>query len=166
MNIFETRELEQKIRSESEDDLINLVLRHVKVDLYDRWGLAYLEFAELEESPNTESLGIIVEKFLEEKFNTREHLYLNNDITFRNGEYHVLVELAGTEFFTEPEHTQLQKSLSELTDHPVVLYVRSKPEVVVTKNGNISFEKLKGQMLQQMKKMHSDQLENISKETL
>jgi predicted nuclease of predicted toxin-antitoxin system len=60
----------------------------------------------------------------------------------------------------------LQQSLYELTDHPVVLYVRSKPEVVVTKNGNISFEKLKEQMLQQLKKMHADQLESISKETL
>jgi uncharacterized hydrophobic protein (TIGR00271 family) len=166
LNIFEIRELERKIRFESKDDLISLVLRHVKVDLYDRWGLSYLEFAELEVSPNTENIGIIVGEFLEEKFNTREHLFINTDITFRNGEYHVLVELAGTKFFTEAEHTLLQQSLYELTDHPVVLYVRSKPEVVVTKNGNISFEKLKEQMLQQLKKMHADQLESISKETL
>jgi uncharacterized hydrophobic protein (TIGR00271 family) len=165
LSIHEIRDLEGKIRSGTKNNSISLVLRHVKVDLYDRLGVAYLEFSSLEKA-EVESTEIKVDDFLKKTFRNTEYLYLNTDITLRAGEHHVLVELAGTKFFTEAEHTQLQQELSELTDHPVVLYVRSKPEVVVTKDGHISFDQLKEQMLQQLQKQHADELKTITEETL
>jgi len=165
LNIHEIRDLEGKIRSQTENNSISLVLRHVKVDLYDRLGHAYLEFSSLEKA-EVESTEFKVDEYLKKTFSNTEYLYLNTDITLRAGEHHVLVELAGTKFFTKAEHSQLQQELSELTDHPVVLYVRSKPEVVVTKNGHISFDRLKERMLQQLQKLHAEELQTITEETL
>ena len=157
--------LEQEIRSQTKNDTINLVIRHVNVDLYDRLGLAYLEFAEVDITSSDETAGKI-QDFLEINFNNSKYLFDNLDITFRENKYHILVELKGTQFFTEDEHTRLQRDLSDLTDHPVVLYVRSTPEVVITKDGNISFKKLKKEMLQQMERLHAGQLKRISEDTL
>jgi len=100
------------------------------------------------------------------KFNNSEHLLDNIDIAFREEKYHILVELKGTQFFTDDEHTRLQRDLSDLTDQPVVLYVRSTPEIVITKDGNISFKKLRKEMLQQMERLHNEQLKRISEDTL
>ena len=157
--------LEQEIRSQTKNDTINLVIRHVNVDLYDRLGLAYLEFAEVDITTSDEIVARI-QGFLETKYNNSEHLLDNIDIAFREEKYHILVELKGKQFFTKDEHTRLQRDLSDLIDQPVVLYVRSTPEIVITKDGNISFKKLRKEMLQQMERLHNEQLKRISEDTL
>lgn len=161
----EISSLEQEIRSQTKNNTINLVIRHVNVDLYDRLGLAYLEFAEVDIASSDETAEKI-QAFLETNFNNSKYLFDNLDISFREKKYHVLVELKGTQFFTEDEHTRLQQDLSDLIDHPVELYVRSTPEVVITKDGNISFRKLKKEMLQQMERLNTEQLKRISEDTL
>jgi uncharacterized hydrophobic protein (TIGR00271 family) len=163
----EVGDLEQEIQNRVGNPLIRLVLRHVNMNLYDRWGHSYFEFAQLEKiTVEQESLFGEIQSFLKTKFSTSPYLFISSDFSIREGVYHILVELAGTQFFSQEEHAQLQQELSKKTGGTVELYVRSKPEVVVTGQGPTSFDMLKDKMLQRMEGLYPDKLYTITDDSL
>ena len=107
-----------------------------------------------------------MEEEIRKSLNDSNYIHINTDISFREGVFQVLVEIAGTQFYSKAEHSNLQQTLSEISDSPIELYVRSIPEIVVTKDGNISFDMLKERLQQQIKEQHKKQIEIITQESL
>ena len=164
----ETELLEEKIRDKAGDDSINLVLRHVKVDLYDKDGLGYLELADLEGINDTYKANQLeIEEEIERIFsNSNNHILQNTIIRFRDRGYLILVELLGRGDFTDPEYDQLHDSIIKVSDYPIDLNVRFKKDIVVTKEGSISFGMLKQRLQPYVDEQLKNQMENIVQESL
>ena len=163
----EILELEKKIQQQGNNYSIGLVIRNVEVELYDKWGQSYLEFAQFDGKQNENNHILInMEEEIRKSLNDSNYIHINTDISFREGVFQVLVEIAGTQFYSKAEHSNLQQTLSEISDSPIELYVRSIPEIVVTKDGNISFDMLKERLQQQIKEQHKKQIEIITQESL
>jgi len=163
----EILKLETMIQQQGNNDSIDLMVRSVEVDLYDKWGQNYLEFAQFEDRQSeNDPIHINMENEIRETLSNSNYIHTNTDISFRKGKYHILVELAGTQFYSKTEHTTLQKTLSEISDSPVELYVRSIPEIVVTSDGNISFDMLKERLQRQIREQYQGQIDKITEESL
>lgn len=163
----EILELEKKIQLQGDNDSVGLVVRSVEVGLYDKWGQSYLEFVQYDDRySENDPIQIKMENKISEILRNSNYIHTNTDISVRDGEYHVLVELAGTQFYSKTEHTNLQETLSEISGTPIELYVRSVPEIVVTSDGNISFDMLKKRLQRQIKDQYKGQIEKVSEETL
>jgi len=60
----------------------------------------------------------------------------------------------------------LRKKLTEITGDQLRVYVRSKPEVVLTQNGFTSFDKLQDQFLNQVGSVYKKEIDKIIEEAL
>jgi len=163
----EIRSLEQKIREKSDDGSIHLVLRHVKVDLYDKSGLGYLELADLEGIEEThDAKQYEIEKEIENIFSSSDHLLQNVITRFRQGSYLVLVELVVRQDFTEVEFARLRESISSSSEAPIELYVRLIKDVVIAEQGPMSFNTFRQKLQPYVDEQLEKQMENIVQESL
>jgi len=159
--------LENKIREKAGDISINLVLRHVKVDLYDKHGQGYLELADLEGIDDAfEPNQLEIEEEIESFFSSNNQILQNTIIRFRAGGYLILLELVGRENFTNIEYDQLYESITKISDHPIELNVRFRTDIVVTKDGPISFGMLKQRLQPYVDEQLKNQMENIIQKSL
>ena len=159
--------LENKIREKASDISIHLVLRHVKVDLYDKYGQGYLELADLEGIDDAyEADQLQIEEEIERIFSSNSHILQNTVIRYREGGYIVLVELVVRDDFTDTEYDQLFESITKISDHPIELYVRFRTDIVVTNEGPISFGMLKQRLQPYVDEQLKKQMENIVQESL
>jgi hypothetical protein len=78
----------------------------------------------------------------------------------------VLVELTGRKLYSHPELIELRKKLSNITGKQVQVYVRSKPEVVLTQSGDSSFDKLQDKFLKQTETLYQKKINKIIEESL
>jgi uncharacterized hydrophobic protein (TIGR00271 family) len=163
----EIRSLEQKIREKSDDGSIHLVLRHVKVDLYDKSGLGYLELADLEGIDEThDAKQYEIEKEIEIIFSSSDHLLQNVITRFRQGSYLILVELVVRQDFTEAEYARLHESISSSSEAPIELYVRLIKDVVIAEQGPMSFNTFRQKLQPYVDEQLEKQMENIVQESL
>ena len=63
--------------------------------------------------------------------------------------------------FSREEFDQLRKKLTETVKDPVEIYVRSRPEVVLTKSGYTSFNKLQDKFLKEAESLYKEELTNL-----
>ena len=59
--------------------------------------------------------------------------------TFRDGVYHIMLELMGFKLYTREELDQLRIKLSDFTKDKMEIYVLSRPKVVLSKDGYTNF---------------------------
>jgi uncharacterized hydrophobic protein (TIGR00271 family) len=163
----EIQKLELNIRQRTGDDTITLAIRHSDVELHDRFGKAYYEWATFQRlTPEQEMVFSKIEGFLRMEFDNSEYSLTNNDFSIRDGIYNVLVELTGPKLYSHEELAELRKKLVRITGDQLQVYVRSKPEVVLTQSGFTSFDKLQDKFLKQAGSVYKNELDKIIKEGL
>jgi len=149
------------------DDTIDLAIRHIAVEVHDRFGKAYYEWATFQRlTPEQEMVFNKIEDFLRKEFDKSEYYLTNNDFSIRDGTYHILVELTGPNLYSHEELAELRKNLTKITGDQVQVYVRSKPEVVLTQDGFTSFEKLQKTFLKQAESRSQKEMGKIIEEGL
>jgi hypothetical protein len=163
----EIQKLEFKIQQRTGDDTITLAIRHSDVELQDRFGKAYYEWTTFQGlTPEQEIVLNKIEDFLRMEFDNSEYHLINNDFSIRDGIYHVLVELTGPKLYSHEELAELRKKLAKITGDKLQVYVRSKPEVVLTESGFTSFDKLQEKFLKEMGSVYKKEIDKIIKEGL
>ena len=163
----EIQNLEFKIRQRAGDDTIDIAIRHIDVEVHDRYGKAYYEWTTFQRlTPEQEIVFKKIKNFLAMEFDNSEYYLTNNDFSVRHGIYHVLVELTGPKLYSHAELAELRKKLSKITGDQLQVYVRSKPEVVLTQSGFTSFDKLQDKFLKEMGSVYKKEIDKIIKEAL
>jgi hypothetical protein len=107
-----------------------------------------------------------IKNFLMMEFDNSEYYLTNNDFTIRDGIYHVLVELTGPKLYSHEKLAELRKKLTKITGDQLQVYVRSKPETVLTQGGYTSFDKLQDKFLKQMGSVYKEEINKIIEDTL
>ncbi len=167
MSSEEIEKLEFEIRKRTGAGTLNLVIRHIKLDLYDRLGKAYYEWGTFQSlTPEQEMIFKKIKNFLKAEFDKSEYFLTNNDFSIRKGIYHVLVELTGLKLYSHAELVELRKKLLKITGKQVQVYVRSKPEVVLTQSGYSSFDKLQDKFLKQAESLYQKEMNKTLEEAL
>lgn len=167
MSPKEIQDLKVKIQQRAGDDTITLAIRHINVELHDRIGNSYylwLTFQRL--TPEQEIVFNKINGFLRMEFDNSEYSLTNKDYSIRDGIYHVLVELTGPKLYSHEELAELRKKLAKITGDKLQVYVRSKPEVVLTESGFTSFDKLQDKFLKEMGSVYKKKIDEIIKEAL
>ena len=167
LKVEEIRQLETEIQRRTGENKLFLLLRHVNVHLYDRWGHMYYEWAQVDPlTPEQESNVKKIFTFLNGRFEKSDYFLTGKDFSVHEGIYHVLIEVAGLRLFTREDLIRLQQELIETIGVPIKLYVRSKPEVVVAEDGYTSFEKFKLGLFEDIHKTHQEALKQIVEDAL
>ena len=163
----EIRHLEMEIRHRTGENKLSLVVRHIDMHLYDRWGHMYHEWAQVEPlTPKQEAAVQKIFTFLDEKFIKSDYFLIRKDFAVHEGIYHVLIEVTGLRLFTQEDLVELKQKLIDAAGVPIKLYVRSKPEVLVAEDGYTSFEKFKLSLFKDIQKTHQEELKQIVEEAL
>jgi hypothetical protein len=167
MSSEEIEKLEFKIRNRTGDSALNLVVRHINLNLYDRLGKVYYEWTTLQNfTPEQEMVFKKIKDFLKTEFDKSEYFLGHSDVSIREGIYHVLVELTGRKLYSHTELVELRKKLLEIIGKQVQVYVRSKPEVVLTQSGDSSFDKLQEKFLKQSESLYQKKINKMIEESL
>ena len=163
----EMSDLELEIQRRANTDALDLTFRHVDVSLYDRWGPVYWGWVSFE-NVTTEREAIIerTRDFLTTSFHKAGYALGDFHFTFRQGVYHVLVEVTGPEIFPKEKVSSLKKEVIKLAGLPVELYIRWKAEVVVTDKGYDSFSALQKRLQEQMDTLYREQINKMVEGTL
>ena len=163
----EIESLESEIRKRTGEKTLNLLIRHINLNLYDRLGKIYYEWATFEQfTPEHEMIFKKIKEFLKTEFDKSAHFLGHSDVSIRQGIYHVLVELTGRKLYSHEELLELRKKLLKITGDQVQVYVRSKPEVVLTQNGDSSFDELQDKFLKQMESLYQGKIKKMLDESL
>lgn len=163
----EIEKLEFEIRKSTKNDTLDLIVRQIDLNLYDRWGKFYFEWATYQNfTPEQEMNFIKIKDFLKTEFNKSDYFLGHSDVSIREGIYHVLVELTGRKIYSHAELVELRKKLLKITGKQVQVYVRSKPEVVVTQIGDSSFDKIQDKFLKQAESLYQKNINKILEEAL
>jgi len=163
----EIEKLEFEIRKSTKNDTLDLIVRQINLNLYDRWGKFYYEWATYQNlTPEQEMNFLKIKDFLKAKFNKSDYFLGHSDVSIREGIYHVLVELTGRKIYSHAELVELRKKLLKITGKEVQVYVRSKPEVVVTQSGDSSFDKIQDKFLRQAESLYKKKINKIIEEAL
>ena len=163
----EIKNIETRIWERVGDNNLQLVIRYIQTALHDRWGMSRYEWIWIEDmSSEQESLLEKFDEFIHESFKNSEFFVVNVDYTMREGIYLVLVELVGPRLFSQKELVDLRKKLSAIAKSEVKVYVRSRPEVVVTEDGYTSFDALKKKLLKQTETLYQKEITEIVEEGL
>ena len=107
-----------------------------------------------------------IQEFLKKEFAKSGYYLTNLYLSIREGINYILVELTGTQLYSQAELVELRKKLEKVTGNKVRLYVRSIPEVVVTESGYMSFKELQDKMWKQAETLYHKELKKIIKEGL
>jgi archaellin len=167
MSPEEIQNLEYKIRQRAGDDTIDLAIRHIDVELHDRFGKAYYEWATFQGlTAEQEIVFKNIKDLLMMEFDNGEYYLANSDFSIRDGIYHVLVELTGPKLYSHEELAELRKKLAKITGDQLQVYVRSKPEVVLTQDGFTSFDKLQDRFLKQVGSVYKKEIDKIIEDAL
>ncbi|MBT8368758.1 MAG: hypothetical protein KJP23_29030, partial [Deltaproteobacteria bacterium] len=117
-------------------------------------------------TPEQEIIFNKIKNFLIMEFDTDDFYLANTDFSLRDGIYHVLVELTGPKLYSHEKLAELRKKLVKITGDQLQVYVRSKPEVVITQNGFTSFDKLQDKFLKQVGSIYKKEIDKIIEEGL
>ena len=154
--------LESDIQDRSGEEKVLLTIRHIDLNLSDRFGTIYYEWMSLEDWSSEQFAAIeSIKFFLTAEFAKSEYSIVDYTFTIRDGVYHIMLELAGTRLYSPDEFALLRKKLANFTKDPVEIYVRSRPEVVLTENGYTSFRKLQDKFLEQAESLYEKEMKNL-----
>jgi hypothetical protein len=165
LSLDEIVKLESKIKLKSGDDRLELVIRHLPMDLYDRNGkLRYGWWSMENESPEIVAFVSRLREFIKEKFNGDADFHLlNTNATYLDGRFHILLEVVGAGIYPKERVARLKRLLVDKYGREVDVFVLSRPEVVVTPNRLLSLDEMNqyyiGKQEELMRKEVSQMLE-------
>ena len=163
----EIKDLETRIQARTGEHNLQLAIRFIRTEYNDRYGAARYEWGWFEGiSSEQEALLEKFDEFLHESFKNSEYALTNIDYTYREGIYLVLIELVGPRLYSQTELVNLKKKLSAIAKNEVKVYVRSRPEVVVTEDGFTSFDALQRKLLKQTEALYHEEIQKIVEESL
>lgn len=167
MTSEEIETLELEIRKSTGNDELDLLIRHIDIDVYDQWRKINYGWATLQHfTPEQKIIFRKIKDFLRTVFDKSEYFLGNSDLSIREEIYHILIELTGQKIYSHDELIELRKKLSQITGKQVQVYVRSKPEVVVTEKGYTSFEELQDNFLKQAESLYPTIKKKVADEAL
>ena len=136
----EIDQIEGEIREAAGMDIF-LGLVHEQSDVYDRYGSYkfgwFLPFG-MAEDPGF----VLINSTLRELLSGRGYSVDGLSATVHAGVYQVLVEVAGPDRISEEDVAELKATVQPKLEHPLELYVRWRPEVVLTPEGPLAFDVL------------------------
>jgi uncharacterized hydrophobic protein (TIGR00271 family) len=163
----EIGKLESEIRSRTGKGTLYLVVRHIKLDLYDQMGKAYVEWGTYKEDTSEhDRVFNKIRSLVTAELENSEYFLTNFNLTIRTGIYHVLIEMTGNKLYSHVELLKLRKKISAMTGKIVRVYARSKPEVVLTEKGFTSFDKLQEMFFKQSEILYQKQINQSLNEGL
>jgi uncharacterized hydrophobic protein (TIGR00271 family) len=161
----EIQNLEAQIRQRTGDDTVDITFRQINGNLFNRLGQIYYEWFDFQAlTPEREAMFNKLQDFLKLEFDSNEYFLNNIDLSIRGGIYHVLVELNGPKLYSQAEWEELSKKLVKITRNQVRLYVRSRPEVVLSESGHTSFNEMQDNFMKQAKTLYEKEMEEIVQE--
>ena len=144
-------DLEAEVRHRTGDEKINLIIEFNQLDLYDRMGRFNYEWLTLDGwTSEQEADFITLDKALQETFSNNDYYLVSLDFKVIDDLYYLVLELVGAKLYSQKELLELKQHLSSYVDKPLKIFVRSRPEIVVSEDGFTSFEKLKNEYRQQL----------------
>lgn len=159
--------MESEIRKRSGLSDVNLVVRYIGVDMYDRYGKLYFEWATLERlTPKQEIMIRRIEDFLKLEFSRGDFHLIDFQFVIREGTLHLLIELVGPVLFSREMFDDLKEKLTDIAGNRLQLNVRSKQEVVLTQSDDTSFKNLRDQYLKDFTTQNKDKLKRIFESAL
>ena len=140
----EIRELESQIRAKTGDDHLELVIRYLPMELYDRDGkLRYGWWAMEEETPEIIKLVTQMKELLREEFHEDKAFHLlNTNATYFDGRFHFLLETTGAGIYPMERVAHLKTLLVDKFGRKIDLFVLSRPQVVVTPDSFLPLEEV------------------------
>jgi uncharacterized hydrophobic protein (TIGR00271 family) len=163
----EIGKLESEIRSRTGKGTLYLVVRHIKLDLYDQMGKAYVEWGTYKEDTSEhDRVFNKIRSLVTAELENSGYFLTNFNLTIRTGIYHVLIEMTGNKLYSHVELMKLRKKISTMTGKIVQVYARSKPEVVLTEKGFTSFDKLQEMFFKQSEILYQKQISQSLNEGL
>ena len=167
MNFEEIKNLESKIRESTGDDKLDLLIRHVNINIYSRWRKINYGWTTFQHfTPEQEIIFKKIKEFLRTEFDKNEYFMGNFDLSIREGIYYVLVELTGLKLYSREELVTLNSKLSQITGKQIQVFVLSKPEVVLTPTGYSSFDKLLEKFSKQTESLYQETHNKIVEDAL
>jgi uncharacterized hydrophobic protein (TIGR00271 family) len=160
-------EIEQRIRTISGRGNVNLVIRHINVHLYDNLGDFKYEWLSVE--PVDEQYQREIDHLRTLMKTAVSALGLDAEepsFTVRENVLHLLLEVTGVRLFTQPEFEQLQSTIKAAATRPVQIYVRTRPDTVLTSTGQMSFTKLQDDFMEQARTLYTEDLQQMGKDAL
>ena len=162
----EIKELEQKIRSAVRDEAIELAIMHVNMDVNTRlgkmrYGWSLHRFDNTQLRTNKEPIA----QAIREKVGSADGFaVVNINIAVMDDTLNFLAEVVGPRVYTREEVRQIEIELREEFEQPIRLYVLSRPEVVVTTDGMLTYEAMAAPFNKRQDKLFQEKLQHLMDE--
>jgi hypothetical protein len=140
----ETQQLELFVRKRTDDPMLDLIVRFVQVDLFDKDGPIRFGWSTvIKPTEKQKEVAEILRKEIRGAFSENDpHILEKINTSITDERYIFLVEISGQAPYYQADRQRLQDSLMALSDKPVTLYVWINQGTVITKNGLVSYESL------------------------
>ena len=159
----EIKVLEQQIRKALKDEAVELTILNLKMDVNTRFGkLRYGWALQRLKSPRLRIIQGPVSEAIREKVGMADGFaVININAAEKDGVLHFLAEVVGPRMYSRAEVQEIENDLSEQFKQPIRIYVLSRPEVVVSAEGLLTYEGLAAQFYEQQEALLQDELQNI-----
>ena len=163
----EIKDLEAQIRLRTGEEQLALVVRHLQINLKDRYGRAYFELGSFENyTPEQDAMLVQVDQLLDAEFAQSTHRLVNTQLSLRGETLIVLVELASPVLFSKEELGGLKSKLAKITGNNLKVYVRSTLETVVSDEGNTTLDQLKNEYLEKAQEEYAEKFRQLTEQGL
>jgi uncharacterized hydrophobic protein (TIGR00271 family) len=159
----EIRELESEMRSKTGDSSLELVVRYIPLEFYNRKGrLQYGWWAMESETPEIAHLIDRMKTTLAETIaaNPDFHL-LNVNSTYLENRFHLFIEIAGAEPYTQEQASRLKRLLIDKYGQEVELFVLTRPEVVASPEGRMTVDEMNQYYTDKQEKLMRDEMKRL-----
>ena len=158
----EIKELEILIQNQAaEGKSTRLLVQQEISELSDSLGSLRTEFTmpqsgdmPVEVTDKMKSIAVFARNWLE----SRDYWLHGWSITILDDDYHLLLEVRGTELFDGEEREAIKRELASAFDEPVEVYVRTQLDTVIGPRGNISFPDLLDDFRQRNRAAYGDEI--------
>lgn len=161
----EISELESLLRERTEDPSLDLIVRFVQVDLYNKNGPLHYGWSTMISPTDVQKKE---SEILQQKIRTAfsedgPHILEQIHTTIADEAYIFLVKISGPAPYRQDNWKQLQELLMSLTDKPVVLHVWVNQGAVLTDQGLVTFDELTEKHLKTLGDSYKKRLKEILK---
>lgn len=167
LEMSEVRKIEKQIQDKLDDDSVHLVIRHIPVQLYDRWGEFRFNWIDYE-APNNKKKEIMEQLFRISHKELESRGYHINGLSLKtvDGIYRVLVEVSGVKSFSQEDLAVLKGKISKTLNVPMRLYVHPRRDVLVSEEGFVPFEMYNEAFITHKNSADREKIKTLIEETL
>ena len=159
----EIRELERKMRSKTDDSSLELVVRYIPLEFYNRKGrLQYGWWAMESETPEIEHLIDRMKTTLAETIDANPDFHLLNvNSTYLENRFHLFIEIAGAEPYTQEQTLRLKRLIADKYGQEVELFVLTRTEVVATPEGLMTVDEMNQYYTDKQEKLMQEEVKRL-----